>query len=118
MDWLLLSVVMAGVATNSGGDTPQRLQSFAQRRHVTLRLAYDPDGNAHSAFGLKGYPGLVVIDRTGSVRLTREGYNSGEKTFRSEAKSECLIERNEASPTCLPLQVSIPLDFPTLLPTF
>jgi peroxiredoxin len=84
MSWLLLSAVMAGVATNSCGDTPQRLQSFAQRRHVTLPLAYDPDGKAHSAFSLKGYPGLVVIDRTGRVRLTREGYNSAGTTFRSD----------------------------------
>jgi peroxiredoxin len=72
------------VATNSGGDTPERLRSFGQRRHVTLPLAFDQGGKAHTAFGLSGFPGLVVIDRTGRVRLTHEGYNSSETTFRTD----------------------------------
>jgi len=72
------------VATNSGGDTPERLRAFARLRHVSLPLAFDPGGKAHTAFGLKGYPGLIVIDRTGHVRLTREGYNSSETTFRGD----------------------------------
>jgi thiol-disulfide isomerase/thioredoxin len=72
------------VATNSGGDTPERLRSFGRARHITLPLAFDPGRKAHTAFGLSGFPGLVVIDRTGRVRLTREGYNSSETTFRSD----------------------------------
>jgi thiol-disulfide isomerase/thioredoxin len=72
------------VATNSGGDTPERLRSFARLRHVSLPLAFDPGGKAHTAFGLRGYPGIVVIDRTGHVRLTRQGYNTSETTFRSD----------------------------------
>jgi hypothetical protein len=39
---------------------------------------------SHAAFGLSGFPGLVVIDRTGRVRLTREGYNSSEISFRTD----------------------------------
>jgi thiol-disulfide isomerase/thioredoxin len=72
------------VATNSGGDTPERLRSFGRLRHITLPLAFDQGGKAHAAFGLTGFPGLVVIDRTGRVRLTREGYNSSEITFRND----------------------------------
>jgi len=72
------------VATNSGGDTPERLRAFARLRHVSFPLAFDPAGKAHTAFGLTGYPGIVVIDRTGHVRLTRQGYNSSETTFRSD----------------------------------
>src|SRR5439155_10489275 len=37
------------VASNAGGDTPERFKSFVQRRHVTLPLAYDMDGKAHDA---------------------------------------------------------------------
>jgi len=69
------------VATNSGGDTPERLRSFGRRQHVTLPLAFDEGGKAHAAFGLSGFPGIVVIDRTGRVRLTRQGYNSSEISF-------------------------------------
>jgi thiol-disulfide isomerase/thioredoxin len=72
------------VATNSGGDTPERLRSFGRRQHVALPLAFDQGGKAHAAFGLSGFPGLVVIDRTGRVRLTREGYNSSEISFRTD----------------------------------
>jgi peroxiredoxin len=72
------------VATNSGGDTPERLRSFGRLRHVTLPLAFDHGGKAHAAFHIHGYPGLVVIDRTGRVRLTREGYNSSETSFRTD----------------------------------
>jgi thiol-disulfide isomerase/thioredoxin len=72
------------VATNSGGDTPERLRSFGRLRHITLPLAFDQGGKAHAAFGLSGFPGLVVIDPTGRVRLTREGYNTSETTFRSD----------------------------------
>jgi thiol-disulfide isomerase/thioredoxin len=72
------------VATNSGGDTPERLRSFGRLRQVTLPLAFDQGGKAHAAFGLSGFPGLVVIDRTGRVRLTREGYNSSETSFRTD----------------------------------
>ena len=72
------------VATNSGGDTPERLRSFGQLRHITLPLAFDPGGTAHKAFGLTGFPGIVVIDRTGRVRLTRQGYNGAEASFRTD----------------------------------
>jgi thiol-disulfide isomerase/thioredoxin len=72
------------VATNSGGDTPERLGSFGRLRHITLPLAFDQGGKAHTAFGLSGFPGLVVIDRAGNVRLTREGYNSSETSFRTD----------------------------------
>jgi thiol-disulfide isomerase/thioredoxin len=72
------------VATNSGGDTPDRLRSFGRLRHITLPLAFDQGGKARAAFGLRGFPGLVVIDRTGRVRLTRVGYNSSETSFRAD----------------------------------
>jgi peroxiredoxin len=72
------------VGTNSGGDTPERVQAFIQRRHISLPVAFDPDHKALRAFGLSGFPNLVVIDRTGRVRLTHTGYNSSEVTFRRD----------------------------------
>jgi thiol-disulfide isomerase/thioredoxin len=72
------------VASDAGGDTPERFKSFVQRRHVTLPLAYDLGGKAHAAFGFTGVPALVVLDRTGRVRLTHEGYNASEMNFRRD----------------------------------
>ena len=72
------------VGTNAGGDTPARLRACARQQHVTLPLAFDQGKKAHAAFGLSGFPGIVVIDRAGRVRLTRQGYNSSEASFRSD----------------------------------
>ena len=72
------------VGTNSGGDTPERVRAFAQRRHISLPVAFDPEQRTMHAFGLIGFPTLVVIDRTGHVRLTHSGYNSSETSFRHD----------------------------------
>jgi thiol-disulfide isomerase/thioredoxin len=72
------------VGTNSGGDTPERVRAFAQRRHISLPVAFDPEQRTMHAFGLSGFPTLVVIDRTGRVRLTHSGYNSSETSFRRD----------------------------------
>lgn len=72
------------VGSNMGGDTAERLRAFAQNRNVTLPLALDPDGKAHAGFGFTGVPAIAVIDRTGRVRLTRQGYNRAETDFRRD----------------------------------
>jgi peroxiredoxin len=72
------------VGTSSGGDTPERVRAFAQRRHISLPVAFDPEQRTMHAFGLSGFPTLVVIDRTGHVRLTHSGYNSSETSFRRD----------------------------------
>jgi peroxiredoxin len=74
------------VGTNSGGDTPERVRAFAQRRHISFPVAFDPERRAKHAFGLNGFPSLVVIDRTGRVRLTHQGYNTSETTFRYDLR--------------------------------
>ena len=72
------------VGTNKGGDTPDRVRAFAQHRHLSLPVAFDPEQATMRAFGLNGFPNLVVIDRTGHVRLTHTGYNSSETGFRRD----------------------------------
>ena len=74
------------VGTNSGGDTPERVRAFAQRRHISFPIAFDPERRAQHAFGLSGFPSLVVIDRAGRVRLTHQGYNTSETTFRYDLR--------------------------------
>jgi peroxiredoxin len=72
------------VGTNRSGDTPERVRAFAQRRHISLPVAFDPGQATMHALGLAGFPTLVVIDRTGHVRLTHSGYNSSETGFRHD----------------------------------
>lgn len=69
------------VANDSGGDTPDSISAFVEENNPHLPFAYDPEGKAHAAFGFAGLPGLVVIDRLGNIRLTREGYNAAETHF-------------------------------------
>jgi peroxiredoxin len=71
-------------ATDAGGDTPERFRSFAERHHIQLPLAFDAAGKAHTAFGMTGFPAVVVLDRSGRVRFTHEGYNSSEINFRRD----------------------------------
>lgn len=78
------TVIFVLVGTNKGGDTPDRVRAFAQHRHISLSVAFDPEQATMHAFGLNGFPNLVVIDRTGRVRLTHTGYNSSETSFRSD----------------------------------
>jgi thiol-disulfide isomerase/thioredoxin len=72
------------VGTNKGGDTPERVRAFVQRRHISMPVAFDPEQATMHALGLSGFPSLVVIDRTGHVRLTHTGYNSSETSFRRD----------------------------------
>ena len=72
------------VASDLGRDTPASFRSFVERRHITLPLAFDAGGKAHDGLGLHGVPALIVFDRDGKVRLTREGYNSAETSFRQD----------------------------------
>jgi peroxiredoxin len=72
------------VATDAGGDTPQHLRSFAEQHHIQLPLAFDAAGKTHAAFGMTGFPSVVILDRNGRVRLTHEGYNTSEINFRRD----------------------------------
>ncbi len=83
-------VVILVVANDSGGDTPDSIRAFVEKSGVELPFVYDPEGKTHAAFGFAGLPGLVVMDRSRQIRLTREGYNAAEIHFRENLVS--LIE--------------------------
>lgn len=72
------------VASDRGRDTPERFRSFVERRRITMPLAFDVGGKAHDTLSLSGVPAIVVFDRGGKIRLTREGYNSAETSFRRD----------------------------------
>jgi thiol:disulfide interchange protein len=72
------------IGSDVGGDTPERVRAFAKKQRITVPLAFDPGCRARGKFGTLGLPSIVVIDRTGQVRLIRQGYNPAETTFRRD----------------------------------
>jgi cytochrome c biogenesis protein CcmG, thiol:disulfide interchange protein DsbE len=59
--------------------------AFLSARPHTMRVAFDPKGEAARAFALQAMPSAVIIDRAGRIRHTHMGYT--EKTvvqYRSE----------------------------------
>ncbi len=77
-------VLILIVANDTGNDTPESIQAFVDERGYKLPFTFDRKGKAHTAFGFAGLPGLVIIDHSGQIRLTREGYNSAEFTFHED----------------------------------
>ena len=72
------------IGSDVGGDTPERLRAFAKKQKITVPLAFDPGCRVRGKFGTLGLPSIIVIDRTGQVRLIRQGYNPAETTFRRD----------------------------------
>lgn len=79
------------VANDSGGDTPDGVRAFAEGRDLRVPFLYDPGGRAHAAFDFTGLPALALIDASGRLRFTRQGFNAAEADFQ-----EHLVERIES----------------------
>lgn len=60
------------------GDTPERAAAFFRQRGFHLPLAFDAGGEASRALRAHGLPTLLVLDRTGRVRLRHTGYVGAE----------------------------------------
>jgi peroxiredoxin len=72
------------IGSDIGGDTPERVLAFAKKQKITVPVAFDPGCKVRGKFGTLGLPSIIVIDRTGQVRLIRQGYNPAETTFRRD----------------------------------
>lgn len=72
------------VVSDVGGDTPESIRSYADKRGISMTITYDKGGATHDAFGFVGVPALVVLDKSGSIRLTRQGFNRADANFRSD----------------------------------
>jgi thiol-disulfide isomerase/thioredoxin len=70
-----------------GSEPIEKIAAFAGSRGTGLPFAYDPKGRMHDTFGFTGLPALVVLDRQGRIRLTREGYNRAETGFRERLRA-------------------------------
>jgi thiol-disulfide isomerase/thioredoxin len=69
------------------GDTPARAAEFFRRRGFHIPLAYDAGARAATALRAHGLPNLLVLDRSGRVRLRHVGYVGSEDLGRSLAET-------------------------------
>jgi thiol-disulfide isomerase/thioredoxin len=67
-----------GDTPDDQGDTPARASEFFRRRGFRMPLAYDAGGRAARALHAHGLPTLLVLDRSGRVRLRHVGYVAAE----------------------------------------
>lgn len=54
-------------------------EAFLAARSHTMRIAFDPRGQAAEAFALQAMPSTVVLDKNGRIRFSHMGYT--EKTI-------------------------------------
>jgi thiol-disulfide isomerase/thioredoxin len=56
------------------GEDPLTVRAFAAR-NVLRGVVFDPEQQAAAAYGVVGYPSMIVIDRAGYIRARWYGYN-------------------------------------------
>jgi thiol-disulfide isomerase/thioredoxin len=67
-----------GDTPDDQGDTPARASEFFRRRGFRMPLAYDAGGRAAKALHAHGLPTILVLDRSGRVRLRHVGFVGAE----------------------------------------
>ena len=67
-----------GDTPDDQGDTPARASEYFRRRGFRMPLAYDAGGRASKSLHAHGLPTLLVLDRSGRVRLRHVGFVGAE----------------------------------------
>ncbi len=71
-------VAFWAVDVPQNGETPEQARDFMQKAGYTLPVATG-SGKCLAALGLEGFPSLIIIDKSGRVRLVHTGYDGSEK---------------------------------------
>lgn len=78
---------------NEAGDAS--VKTFVAQHHLAVPLAFDEGGRAIHSFGATSLPFLVVLDKTGNIRMTASGFNTTDQLERDLTNKirEILAER-------------------------
>jgi len=71
------SVAFYALGGPSGDDTPQKEAALARQLGLGLPLAFDSQGSAQ-ALGNGTLPAVIVLDRSGRIRMMHTGYDASE----------------------------------------
>ena len=82
------------VDVQKNGETPEKAQDFMHNAGYTLPLAFAGE-NSFAGLGVEGYPSLVLIDKSGRIRLVHTGYDGSEQLLQAELSKEIDILLDE-----------------------
>lgn len=74
------------VDVQDNGETPEKARDFMQKAGYTLPLAFDSQKSLE-ALSVEGFPSLIIIDKSGRIRLVHVGYDGSER-LRDELSKE------------------------------
>ncbi len=74
------------VDVQDNGETPEKARDFMQKAGYTLPLALDSQKSLE-ALSVEGFPSLIIIDKSGRIRLVHVGYDGSER-LRDELSKE------------------------------
>ena len=75
------------VDVNTAGETPQKASEFMRQHGYTLQVAFDDRNVSDKLIGDSGFPSLLILDKSGRIRLIHSGYDRSER-FQAELSAE------------------------------
>ena len=91
----------------NGGEEPAKVKEFATKMGLTLPIALDKEDKVNTAYGVKGIPFMILIDKQGVVR----GYHVGASpTIKEDISSEldALLAAPAVAPAAVPVAAAAP----------
>lgn len=70
-------VIFLAIDVNRNGESPEKARAFVRSGGYTVPVAFD-DNNAVVRLHAEGYPHLLLVDKSGRVRLIHAGYDGSE----------------------------------------
>ena len=73
-----LHVIFLAVDVNTGGETPLKASTFMKQHGYLVPMAFDGRNASDHLLRDSGFPSLVVLDKSGRIRLIHSGYDESE----------------------------------------
>ncbi|HEY3938436.1 MAG TPA: redoxin domain-containing protein [Bryobacteraceae bacterium] len=89
------NVKFLAIDVNREGETPEKARAFIKKAEYTIPIAYDSN-EVVTRLKAQGYPHLLVLDRTGHLRIEHVGYDGAEHLIENLSKEidKLLSERS------------------------
>jgi thiol-disulfide isomerase/thioredoxin len=79
------NVTFLAIDVNRDDETPEKARAFIKKAGYTIPIAYDSN-EVVTRLKAQGYPHLLVLDKTGHLRLEHVGYDGAERLVENLSK--------------------------------